>query len=75
MNDSTQNRMCRIKVNYRVTVPLLVFTITDGTSPTIPTGAQVECRPPDLCILEDKVTNVRRLRDDHLVSNDELCQN
>jgi hypothetical protein len=74
MNDSVLNRICQIKVNYRVKAPLLAFTITDGTPITIPTGAQVEWRPPDLDVPEDELTKVRWLRDDYLVSDDELYQ-
>jgi hypothetical protein len=75
MKDSVPTRICQIKVNYRVKVPLFAFTITDGTPITIPTGAQVEWRPPDAGLPEDELTNVRWLRDDYLVGDEELYQN
>jgi hypothetical protein len=75
MNDSAPNRICRIKVSYRVKVPLFAFTVTNGTPITIPTGAQVEWRPSVPGVPEDELANVRWLRDDYLVSDDELYQN
>ena len=74
MDGSAPGPLRRMKLNYRVKVPLSACKRTDGKTFTIPRGAVLESFPPDPGTALG-ITSVRWLRGDYFVADAELYQN
>ena len=74
MNAPAPGRILRIKVSYRVKVPLFALTLADSFAVTIPRGSLIESLPRDPSDPPDDHTRVRWLHEDYLVSDAELHQ-